>query len=125
MKRLTTILCAVAFLIGGIAITHTKNDVPKVEFTTNSAHAQVLPFRFTNEQYCTTPTVVERVDTLVVPTSVTVQVSSKKSLRAKAPKVIEKHDTTFVPVFYIITPSGDSINPELNFPIEQEIDSIR
>lgn len=124
MKRLTTIICAVAFLIGGIAITHTSNDVPKVEFTTNSAQAQVLPFRFTNEQYCATQSVVEHVDTLVVPTSVTIQVSNK-SKRTKAPKIIEKHDTTFVPVFYIITPSGDSINPELNFPIEQEIDSIR
>lgn len=125
MKRLTTIMCAIAFLIGGIAITKTPVDAPPIEFNLNSAQAQVLPPRFTNEQYTTPKEVIERVDTLIVPTSVTIQVSNKKTARNKAPKVIEKHDTTFVPVFYLITPSGDNISPEFEFPFEQEPDSIR
>lgn len=106
MKRLTTLLCSLAFLIGGIAISSIKSPPPDVGIPTSRAYAQSVNFGF--ENYRTVEKTVIKTDTVVVPTSITVQADNKRRKTRTVVRTVEKRDTTFVPVYCIIVPDKDA-----------------
>lgn len=135
MRTFTTILCSLAFLIGGIMIatsdggggpsfpgTATANATPTFDYGYNSHKEQ--PFGFSINQTTKDTVYVTKTDTVVVTGHDTVWVPKRevKYVRVPVTKTIQKTDTLYVPVSSQITQESENVSSDVN---DTKIDTAR
>lgn len=109
MKRVTTMFCALCFLIGGFIVANNKSSDTSMVSTMNAAETNnsILP----NLRIPASSEMNQ--GTKAVPDTITVHdtVYVKRAVRVvKVPYVIKSKDTLFVPVLYV----------PVNFPVREE-----
>lgn len=103
MKRLTTMFCAVCFLVMGFVLSNNKTSMPPAVATMNAAEPIL---RIPTDLALSQGTKIAQ-DTVTIHDTVYV----KRAVRVvKVPYVIKSKDTLFVPVLYV----------PVNFPVREE-----
>ena len=109
MKRLTTMFCAVCFLVMGFVLSNNKTSMPPAVATMNAAEPNnniLQSLRIPTDLKLSQGTKIAQ-DTVTIHDTVYV----KRAVRmVKVPYVIKSKDTLFVPVLYV----------PVNFPVREE-----
>ena len=109
MKRLTTMFCAVCFLVMGFVLSNNKTSMPPAVATMNAAEPNnniLQSLRIPTDLALSQGTKIAQ-DTVTIHDTVYV----KRAVRVvKVPYVIKSKDTLFVPVLYV----------PVNFPVREE-----
>ena len=109
MKRLTTMFCAVCFLVMGFVLSNNKTSMPPAVATMNAAEHNnniLQSLRIPTDLALSQGTKIAQ-DTVTIHDTVYV----KRAVRVvKVPYVIKSKDTLFVPVLYV----------PVNFPVREE-----
>ena len=109
MKRLTTMFCAVCFLVMGFVLSNNKTSMPPAVATMNAAEPNnniLQSLRIPTDLALSQGTKIAQ-DTVTIHDTVYV----KRAVRVvKVPYVIKTKDTLFVPVLYV----------PVNFPVREE-----
>ena len=109
MKRLTTMFCAVCFLVMGFVLSNNKTSMPPAVATMNAAEPNnniLQSLRIPTDLALSQGTKITQ-DTVTIHDTVYV----KRAVRVvKVPYVIKSKDTLFVPVLYV----------PVNFPVREE-----
>lgn len=109
MKRLTTMFCAVCFLVMGFILSNNKTSVSPAVATMNAAEPNnniLQSLRIPTDLALSQGTKIAQ-DTVTIHDTVYV----KRAVRVvKVPYVIKSKDTLFVPVLYV----------PVNFPVREE-----
>ena len=107
MKRLTTMFCAVCFLVMGFVLSNNKTSFPPAVATMNAAEPNNnILLRIPTDLKLSQGTKIAQ-DTVNIHDTVYVN----RAVRVvKVPYVIKSKDTLFVPVLYV----------SLNFPVREE-----
>lgn len=109
MKRLTTMFCAVCFLVMGFVLSNNKTSVSPAVATMNAAEPNnniLQSLRIPTDLALSQGTKIAQ-DTVTIHDTVYV----KRAVRVvKVPYVIKSKDTLFVPVLYV----------PVNFPVREE-----
>lgn len=109
MKRLTTMFCAVCFLVMGFILSNNKTSMPPAVATMNAAEPNnniLQSLRIPTDLALSQGTKIAQ-DTVTIHDTVYV----KRAVRVvKVPYVIKSKDTLFVPVLYV----------PVNFPVREE-----
>ena len=109
MKRLTTMFCAVCFLVTGFVLSNNKTSMPPAVATMNAAEPNnniLQSLRIPTDLALSQGTKIAQ-DTVTIHDTVYV----KRAVRVvKVPYVIKSKDTLFVPVLYV----------PVNFPVREE-----
>lgn len=108
MKRLTTMFCAVCFLVMGFILSNNKTSVSPAVATMNAAEPNNIlqSLRIPTDLALSQGTKIVQ-DTVTIHDTVYV----KRAVRVvKVPYVIKSKDTLFVPVLYV----------PVNFPVREE-----
>ena len=109
MKRLTTMFCAVCFLVMGFVLSNNKTSMPPAVATMNAAEPNnniLQSLRIPTDLDLSQGTKIAQ-DTVTIHDTVYV----KRAVRVvKVPYVIKSKDTLFVPVLYV----------PVNFPVREE-----
>lgn len=109
MKRLTTMFCAVCFLVMGFVLSNNKTSMPPAVATMNAAEPNnniLQSLRIPTDLALSQGTKIAQ-DTVIIHDTVYV----KRAVRVvKVPYVIKSKDTLFVPVLYV----------PVNFPVREE-----
>ena len=109
MKRLTTMFCAVCFLVMGFVLSNNKTSMPPAVATMNAAEPNnniLQSLRIPTDLALSQGTKIAQ-DTVTIHDTVYV----KRAVRVvKVPYVIKSKDTLFVPILYV----------PVNFPVREE-----
>ena len=109
MKRLTTMFCAVCFLVMGFILSNNKTSMSPAVATMNAAEPNnniLQSLRIPTDLALSQGTKIAQ-DTVIIHDTVYV----KRAVRVvKVPYVIKSKDTLFVPVLYV----------PVNFPVREE-----
>ena len=109
MKRLTTMFCAVCFLVTGFVLSNNKTSMSPAVATMNAAEPNnniLQSLRIPTDLALSQGTKIAQ-DTVTIHDTVYV----KRAVRVvKVPYVIKSKDTLFVPVLYV----------PVNFPVREE-----
>ena len=109
MKRLTTMFCAVCFLVMGFVLSNNKTSMSPAVATMNAAE----PNNNILQSSCIPTDLALSQGTKIAQDTVTIHdtVYVKRAVRVvKVPYVIKSKDTLFVPVLYV----------PVNFPVREE-----